>query len=95
MKFKELTYSRKNNLGNYTTEDIGITVTLEEGDKPSVIFPKLKEFVVARLEKQDSAPKAPTTSPIGPTARPLSAPVSDLNNKIAEAAKAAGVTTQW
>lgn len=95
MKFKELTYTRKNNLGNYTTEDIGITVTLEEGDKPSVIFPKLKEFVVGRLEKSDAAPKAPSIPASVIPAKPLSAPVQDLNNKIAEAAKAAGVTTQW
>lgn len=103
MKQNELRYTRRNNLGDYCSEEIGISVILEEGDKPSELFPKLKQFVMDRLEKQQApaakAPEAPkVAAPVvaAPAAsKPLSAPVQQLNSKIAEAAKAAGVTTQW
>lgn len=110
MKFNELRYTRKNNVGNYSTEEIGISVVLEEGDKPSELFPKLKQFVTDRLEKQApvvAAPVAPAVpvqqsvvAPAPATSKPQSAPVSKLNQQLvnqqlAQAAKLSGIETQF
>lgn len=101
MKQNELRYTRRNNLGDYSSEEISISVYLEDGDKPSELFPKLKQFVMDRLEKQQApaakAPEAPkVAAPAIPQAsKPLSAPVQQLNSQIAAAAKAAGVQQQW
>ena len=45
-KYKELTYQKTVNLGNYESEKIGITVTLEEGDNIDLCFEKIKSKVM-------------------------------------------------
>ena len=78
-------------------------MVLEEGDKTSELLPKIKQFVMNNLEKQQApvvqaAPVAPAVpmqqaviAPASATSKPLSAPVAKLNQQIAAAAKAAGV----
>jgi hypothetical protein len=98
MRFNELKYTRRNNLGDYSSEEISLSVLLEEGESPSVIFPKLKGFVLNNLEREKAqsvpAAKAPEAR-VAVASKPLSAPAKALSEKIAESAKAAGVQVGW
>jgi len=61
MKIKELTYKRKFWLGGYSTEEIGIGMEVEEGEKGKEVLDKMRKFVHSQaleqveLEKQAKA----------------------------------------
>lgn len=63
MRTKEVYYSRKFNLGNYETEEIGILVVLDEGEKFADVLSTARKAV---LQQGVSLP------------RPKSAPVKEL-----------------
>lgn len=59
MKTKEVYYSRKFNLGNYETEEIGILVVLDEGEKFADVLSTARKAVLQQgvsLPKPKSAP---------------------------------------
>lgn len=47
MKITEVKYARKYNLGNYESEDYGLTAIVEEDDKASDVFAELKQEITA------------------------------------------------
>jgi outer membrane biosynthesis protein TonB len=47
MKLKEITYTRKYNLGNYESEDYTITAVIEKGDDELSVFEDLKALIKA------------------------------------------------
>lgn len=51
MKPTSLTYTKRFNLGNYESEEISLTVDLDEGEKASEILPKLKALVNSQGSK--------------------------------------------
>lgn len=55
MKTKEVWYSRKFNLGNYETEEIGLLVIVEEGEKFSDVLAAARKAVLS----QGVAPSRP------------------------------------
>jgi hypothetical protein len=108
MKFNELKYSRRVNLGDYSSEEISLSVVLDEGESPSVIFPKLKAFVMNNIEKKkpEAVAPAPVTTqqvaipvaqPVAAAiqAKPLAAQTQSLRDQILESSKKAGVSTSW
>lgn len=103
MKANELRYSRRNNLGDYSSEEITLSVFLEEGERPTDILPKIKKFVMDNCEKPAlKVATAPVTPPpvaaapkvLPPANKPLATPVAAVNAKIVEAGRSAGVTLQ-
>lgn len=60
MKAKEVTYSRKFNLGNYETEDIGVTLVLDNGEKATDAIAVARKLVLqqASLEVKAKSSKA-------------------------------------
>ncbi len=45
MKVEQIYYERTINLGNFENEKIGLTVKIEEGEKPSDALKKARVFI--------------------------------------------------
>lgn len=60
MKTKEVWYSRKFNLGNYESEEIGILVVVDEGEKFSDVLSTARKAVMA----QGVAPSRPKSTAV-------------------------------
>jgi hypothetical protein len=45
MKIETITYKRVNNLGNYQSETLEVTATVEEGEEAHIVAKVLKTFV--------------------------------------------------
>lgn len=52
-----ITYRRKFNLGNYESEDYEITAQIDEGESPTEILQKLKDWAVEQFLQQHAAKK--------------------------------------
>ena len=52
MKLKQITYTRKFNLGNYETQDIQLTAELDENENVDEAFMKLKKKVLEMGESK-------------------------------------------
>lgn len=68
MKIETITYKRVRNLGNYQTETLEVTATLEEDDHPVTIADELKEFVYTQLyppvpANEEDKPAGPNNNP--------------------------------
>ena len=55
MKLRELTYSRKFNIGNYQTEEIGVVMGVDEGEKGADVLVKMKAFVLSQASEAIAA----------------------------------------
>lgn len=49
MKIETITCKRVKNLGNYQTETLEVTATLDDGDDPGQTGQYLKDFVLSQL----------------------------------------------
>lgn len=102
MRFNELRYSRKQSLPDYGSEEISLSVFLDEAteskpaEKPSEVLARVKKFILDSLEKpapKPEAPKAVPQQPVAPkapaapsTAKPLAAVTQALQQQIAASA---------
>lgn len=57
MVVTSITYRRKFNLGNYETEDYEITAQVDEGESPTEVLQKLKDWAVEQFLQQHAAKK--------------------------------------
>jgi hypothetical protein len=46
MKVTHVVYRRKFNLGNYETEDVEVGAEVEDGESPTEVLDKLKDWVL-------------------------------------------------
>jgi hypothetical protein len=49
MKIETITYKRVKNLGNYQTETLEVSATLDDGDDPGQTAQYLKDFILGQL----------------------------------------------
>lgn len=69
MRFKEVSYGRTKNLGQFNSQRCEATIELEPGDAEEVAMSALKEFVHAQLgieEKKPAKVAKPVTFPQEP-----------------------------
>ncbi len=69
MEIKTITYKRVKNLGNYQTETLEATATLEEDDHPETSAQNLMMFV--RLQLYPPEPVTTEDKPAGPENNPF------------------------
>lgn len=68
MRVTEIRYTRRWNLGDFNSEDVGATATLEEYDDVNTCFTQLKDIVAAQ---HVDAPKATTPAAKPTPTKPL------------------------
>ena len=51
MRITEVHFTRKFNLGNYETMDVGLVATIGEGDEAIDVLKRLDQYTVAYREK--------------------------------------------
>lgn len=56
-----MTYARLRNLGNYENERLELTVSLQEGEDPEVVYATLKEEVTALVSGKPKTEDIPFT----------------------------------
>ena len=53
MKITEVKFTRKFNLGNYETMDVGLVATIGEGDDPIDTLKRLDQYTIAYKKKHE------------------------------------------
>jgi hypothetical protein len=64
MKVTEIRYQRRWSDGKFNHEDIGVTASLDDGEKASECFPKIKDLVLR--QHVETPPQVPPTVPAAP-----------------------------